>query len=1092
MATPTFDDEKQRTQGDHDNLGVHPERAEAEKASLEHLYNAPSAKSHYDDEDAGLTSDNLAGREEAGYDGGAGETSAQKKEKSKLGMAAFGAGDALKEKAGNAVDGLSDGKKAALFGGLGALKEKAGNKIDGMSKGKKAALFGVGLGGAGLAILIPLMILLFATLAIPNLGEHIASWQFARTARVFRQSLAQINAEKIAIDSASDQDYGRIKTYYENARTATWGKLDKWRPERTYKNMYAEGIIQYKYSDRNLLGRQRIEAIVVNGTEIPIDQPTIGQRLKNRVNPLTPKEDVILAGRIKTNLDEAMKGYNTLVRSSVAKKIHADLGIQLHWWDKQGENYRGKTPEEADIQHLRESNERIGTKSTDPSIVSNIEDATNEAEAAQEACIADDECVKQLLEPHPDNPTDPAEIIDAKLNGEYSPSTLLASAAEDAIDNKLGDVATRVAENASLAAQIAMFACTIYDGSVERSGGSVDATSAAAQKAFYAVKSGGQQQLAGDTTGEAVGAMVRKLGDYSNSIPEKRARNQGKPVSTDSAPSPQMSAGGMFGLFAALFPEGGAQADSMVEPVCKFMTDWRVGLAAAAIEIGIAIYTGGGSKGASVPVQTGVRDGFGRVAGAIGQAMFSKQAFRRILGESAATAGLTVVAKMIVLNRMNAVGSGIEREDDFANTADAGGDLAEGELNRKMFYGRPLTQPEVKYSDAADRQYIAEKKGQQGTFERYFALSNPDSLLVNMGVSLSSKVTNKQGIASLVANASSRFSSGLMGSGSLVSSFNPFQKQIALAQDADGSIDTNYQNVQWGWSEDELALIENDPSYFPLENDRILTASGKEQKIQETYGKCYSDSMGTMFENRNIQRDENGRVYPDGGDCAPINLSKDNPNPEFGEYVFRWRLSKRNNNTLDHMTDLQAPTNSESPTAAPAAPGGGLGISEDGFVFPLQTTKSAMTSRDPSKRWCYQAQTNCHHDYNAADIMADTGTPVVAARGGKVIFGHNRPEGGTGSSIAIMGDDKNVYWYGHLKSGSVLFSGGETVTAGQKIGEVGTDADAQGTPAHLHIDVQPPPATTREGCINQACNQPPFKFLDIQPALIKAFEKLPD
>lgn len=1094
MAAPTFDDEKQRTQGDHDDLGVHPERAEAEADELQRMYSAPSAKSHYDsdDQNEGLTSGNLAGKEEAGYEDSGSETGAQTKEKKALGSAVFGVGDAAKEKLADATDNLSDGKKAALLGGMGAIKERIGNKVSGLSKGKKAALLGVGLGGAAFAILIPILIVLFSTLAIPNLGEHIASFQFARTSRAFRQSLSQIHAEKLALDSAPDEEYGRIRTYYENARTATIGRLDKWRPERMYKNMYADGRITYK-TERTLLGRERILAVVIDGNEIPVNnKPTsIGQWAKNKINPLTPKEDIILAGQVQAQIDEALVKNRSYVRSGVAKRIHKRLGIELHWWDKQGKNYRGQSAQEASIQELRETNERVDADPAEGSIVNNIEEATNDAEAAQEACIADDECVLQFLEDHPDNPNGAEDIIDLRASGEYSPSTLLAQSAEDALESAVGDIKVKAVETASLSAQIAMFACTIYDGSVERSGSSVDAASTSAQRIYYGLKSAGEQQLTGHTTGEAVGATVRRLGNYGNSIPEQRARNQNKPVSTDSAPSPEMAAGGTFGLFSALFPQGGAQADTLIEPICSTMTDWRVGAALAVVEIGIAIYTGGGSRGASEPVKLGVKAAFSEVAGAIGKSMFSKKAFKRILGEATVTAGLTVAAKMTVLSRMNAIGAGVEREEDYANTADAGGNFAARDISREMLYARPMTQTEVAYSNQADQQYIAESKGRQGVFERYLAISNPDSMLVNMGVGLSTQLTNKKGVASLVAGSSTRFSSGLMGGG-LVSAINPFKKQIALAQDANASIDTNYQNVQWGWTEDELALIETNPSYFPLENDRIFTAAGKETAIKEKYEKCFTDSMGTLLAGGHIQRDAEGRVFPDAGDCAPQKLSKDNPDG-FGDLVFRWRLKMRNDNSLQHATDIQQPTNSESPSAAPAPPGGGLGISSDGFVFPLQTTKSAMKNRDPGKRWCYEAQTNCHHDYNAADIMADTGTPVVAAKSGKVIFGKNNPEGGTGSSIAIMGDDKNVYWYGHLKSGSVLFTtAGATVKAGDKIGEVGTDADAQGTPSHLHIDVQPPPATTREGCTNQACNQPPFKFLDIQPALIKAFASLPE
>lgn len=1092
MAAPTFSDEDQRTQGDHDSLGVHPERAEAEKASLEHMYNAPSAKTHYDDENEGLTSGNLADREDAGYGDGADETSSQKKEKKALGSALFGAGDAIRDKVDDATNNMSDGKKAALFGGLGALKEKFAEKTSNLSKRKKTLLFGAGLSGSVLIILIPILIIIFASLKIPNLAAHISGWQFARTSRILRQSLSQINAEKIAVDSADDVEYGVIKQKYLDVRSATWGKLDKWRPERTYRNMQATGVIDFQYSESGRLGRTRLEGIRINGADIPIDNPSFLKRVGNRVNPLTPKSDIILAAQVSASLEKAMQGHNSLIRGRVNKKILADLGIELHWWDKQGRAYRNTKAETADLIEFRESVERIGTEPADKSVSKPIQNATDAAKEERETCFGNDDCIREnYLDP--DAP--PGEITEGiapeRVASEF-PSEILDEATEAAINNSLqGSALTKIAENASTVAAVITPLCIIYDGSVERSDGSVDAASESAQKTYYKIASAADQQETGSaaTTPEAIGATNRALGDITGSVPERRARNKGDAVSTkDTIISPQASAGGMFSLLGALFgPEVGSQLDQGFEPVCSTLSNEWVQLGLGVAEITLAFYTLGSSKAGAVAGQTGVRLTTTQILGKMGRELLSKKTLKRILFESAAEAGGTLIAKMIVLSRMNAQNSGTARGQDEANIADAGGNLNSNENNRKMFYGRPLTQQEIAYSNEADRQYLAQKKGEQGVFERYLAMSNPDSLLVNMGVSLSSKLTQKGSMASMFSKAIPQANTSVF-SGSLFSSLNPFKKQVAFALES--TEDTNYNLVQWGWSEDELALIENDPRYFPLENDAILEQSGRKGEIQEKYGKCFEETIGTILKDQKIQRDEEGRVFHDAGDCAPNKLGRNNPDG-FGDLVFRWRLSNRNNNVLDLLTDIQAPTNSESPTASPAPSGGGLGISSDGFVFPLQTTKGALTNRDPGKRWCYEAQTNCHHDYNAADIMADTGTPVVAARGGKVIFGQDNPTGGTGSSIAIMGDDKNVYWYGHLKSGSVLLRGGETVKAGDKIGEVGTDADAQNTPSHLHIDVQPPPATTRNGCTNQDCNKPPFKFLDVQPALIKAFANLP-
>ncbi len=183
----------------------------------------------------------------------------------------------------------------------------------------------------------------------------------------------------------------------------------------------------------------------------------------------------------------------------------------------------------------------------------------------------------------------------------------------------------------------------------------------------------------------------------------------------------------------------------------------------------------------------------------------------------------------------------------------------------------------------------------------------------------------------------------------------------------------------------------------------------------------------------------------------------------------------------------QAPNAAGTPvttTTQGCTSGGGIGT-VDGFTFPLQTRKSVILN-DSGVKWCSNQQTNCHHDYNAADIGAPTGTVVVAAKGG--VVEHLRE--GKDANIGILGEDKNFYYYAHM-NGSIKARKGDKVAAGQPLGQVGTAADNDANaPPHLHIDVQPPPATGRPSCSGAACNA--YTFINIQPPLIKAFQALPE
>lgn len=88
----------------------------------------------------------------------------------------------------------------------------------------------------------------------------------------------------------------------------------------------------------------------------------------------------------------------------------------------------------------------------------------------------------------------------------------------------------------------------------------------------------------------------------------------------------------------------------------------------------------------------------------------------------------------------------------------------------------------------------------------------------------------------------------------------------------------------------------------------------------------------------------------------------------------------------------------------------------------------------------------------ALDIAANAGTPVVAAAGGTVIFaGWKRSGGGYGGGIEvwISHGGKLYTTYNHLSAEFVSI--GQTVSAGQHIGNVGMTGNATGP--HLHFEV---------------------------------------
>lgn len=89
------------------------------------------------------------------------------------------------------------------------------------------------------------------------------------------------------------------------------------------------------------------------------------------------------------------------------------------------------------------------------------------------------------------------------------------------------------------------------------------------------------------------------------------------------------------------------------------------------------------------------------------------------------------------------------------------------------------------------------------------------------------------------------------------------------------------------------------------------------------------------------------------------------------------------------------------------------------------------------------------HTHQGQDVMADCGTPLVAARGGIVQF--SGYQGAAGNYVVIDGRGTGYdFMYAHLEEPSPL-STGDTVRTGQPIGIVGTTGSS--TACHLHFEM---------------------------------------
>lgn len=127
------------------------------------------------------------------------------------------------------------------------------------------------------------------------------------------------------------------------------------------------------------------------------------------------------------------------------------------------------------------------------------------------------------------------------------------------------------------------------------------------------------------------------------------------------------------------------------------------------------------------------------------------------------------------------------------------------------------------------------------------------------------------------------------------------------------------------------------------------------------------------------------------------------------------------------------------------------------------------------------------HPYTAYDILADPGTPVYAYISGTV--NHIGTDKCPGRLISIYNKENNLtVSYLHLAMRGHV-QDGTKVSAGQRVGAVGTDSNGCGI-AHLHIDVAR--GNDRPGCSRENCpSSNASKFVDIGADLFKLFQALP-
>lgn len=169
-----------------------------------------------------------------------------------------------------------------------------------------------------------------------------------------------------------------------------------------------------------------------------------------------------------------------------------------------------------------------------------------------------------------------------------------------------------------------------------------------------------------------------------------------------------------------------------------------------------------------------------------------------------------------------------------------------------------------------------------------------------------------------------------------------------------------------------------------------------------------------------------------------------------GRYQLRVALAGATSSTAD-----AAPGGGASPEAA-APPPGSTSVKTFTFVgaaFPVRGP------HDYGEGGAAFGAGRTGHVHQGQDVMADCGTPLVAARGGTVIM--NAYQSLAGNYLVIQDPitgESNMY--AHLREPAIV-KRGQRVETGQPIGVVGDTGDASA--CHLHFEIWTSPGWYRGG-----------------------------
>lgn len=120
-----------------------------------------------------------------------------------------------------------------------------------------------------------------------------------------------------------------------------------------------------------------------------------------------------------------------------------------------------------------------------------------------------------------------------------------------------------------------------------------------------------------------------------------------------------------------------------------------------------------------------------------------------------------------------------------------------------------------------------------------------------------------------------------------------------------------------------------------------------------------------------------------------------------------------------------------------------------GFVFPVGDPHTFGDSFGAPR----MMGTGYEHAHQGTDIMAPSGTPLLACERGIISQMGSDVLGGT--KLWLKGESGTYYYYAHLSAFAEGMTNGTVVEAGDIVGLVGDTGNARGGAPHLHFEIHP-------------------------------------